>query len=922
MVEPLDRFQIARAARAELARRQSDADVKAECEGSLYVFLKHAWRHFESGPFQGNWHIEAVAEHLEAVSLGEINKLVVNIPPRSCKTNLVTVAWPCWTWARPQDPRFPRMGAQVRFLCAAYGARKAQQDGVTSRRLIGTTWYRRFWGDRVRICFPATQVIQTEVGPRRIDQVVDRRERLLVPSWNEKHARIEMRPIVGWHRNPGADIYEMTLRGGVRVRATAGHRFRMADGTWLPMACVPVGSAVQIVRPPKSFGGVPPRSPFADSGDVRWRNSIAKSQIQDELSADANGLGLSVAQFGGWRGLASGDGSMGPHVGNVVRSGAISEIFQAAMPANAIAVADLLTVGVGAKEGDRHEFVDSAFDGPAFDPQIQVGIPVAVERRSQDASRPKPLHWRSELVQVSIVPRQRFDPPEGRRGVPDEVWNIAPDLDFVASVARVGHEDVTYCVTVADHHNLMVGDNTSIVAANCSDRDNAEQFDTLVGGSRINTGIPESLGKGGLIRLLDDPNKSDEVDGSPVLESVTRAYDEVWSTRSNDPAAGAEVIIMQRLSENDMTGHVLERAGWTHLMIPAQYEPERHCVTVLGSGDERYEWHDPRGLDADGNLLPIEERRERAGEPFWPDRFRAEIYPDGERVPPDDQANEWCRQKQAEIGSHAWAGQMQQRPVARGGNLIQSEWWRLWDKDFPKLGTIIVSYDSATGMKKMNSFRACTVWGAFAGPRGRPCLLLLDAWRMRSTFFEAIQRLVGTCQDERERRAPVAAEVDEDDERPALEWHPHLIGDKLVQGHGRKKPKITAPPRWEADYLLVEDKSDGRPVAQEIVRLMGSRRWNTILVDPGTADKYARLQQTQYLFEQGVIWAPDTNWAQMVIDEVSSFPTGKFNDLVDTVSMAINWVRKNGVVLTKEEHDAEEEEALLFRREPEPLYDV
>ena len=602
MAEP---YNPAASARAEWARRERDTEIRHACEESLSTFLRHAWRHFESGPFQSNWHIDAVAEHLEAVSLGEIDKLVINIPPRSLKTGLAVICWPAWTWARPYNPHFPRMGAQVRFLCASYGARKAQQDGVTARRLIGSSWYQRYWGDRVQI------------------------------------------------------------------------------------------------------------------------------------------------------------------------------------------------------QGDR---------------------------------------------------------------------------------------------------------------------DNAEQYDTVAGGSRISTGIAESLGKGGLIRLLDDPNKTDEAEGGPVLESVTRAYDEVWSTRSNDPVHGAEVLIMQRLAENDMTGHVIEKGGWTHLCIPAEYEAERHCVTVLGLPSDRYEWHDPRGCDEDGEPLEPEERKEHNGDSFWPSRLRAERTREGDPVAPEDQATEWCRQKAEEIGTHGWAAQFQQRPVARGGNVIQAEWWRLWDRDFPKLGTVVASFDGASGLKRINDYSACTVWGAFAGPRGRPCLLLLDAWRMRGTLNEVVRRLIATCLDERTMRLP---EIEDWSERAAVvEWHPNDVGDKLVRGLTERHTKPTAVPRWEVDYLLVENKGPGMPVAQEILRMMGSRRWNTVLVDPEGIDKMARLQRAEHLFENGTIWAPDTTWAQMVIDEVSSFPKAKHDDLTDTCSMAVNWVRKNGVVLTREDHDAEEEDALLFRPEPEPLYDV
>ncbi|MBV8458412.1 MAG: hypothetical protein JO122_17560 [Acetobacteraceae bacterium] len=90
------------------------------------------------------------------------------------------------------------------------------------------------------------------------------------------------------------------------------------------------------------------------------------------------------------------------------------------------------------------------------------------------------------------------------------------------------------------------------------DRDNQEQYDTTAGGSRISTGIPESLGKGGMIRMIDDPHKTDEAESELVRGGVIRAYDEVWRTRSNDPQEGVEVIIMQRLAEGDLSGHLLE----------------------------------------------------------------------------------------------------------------------------------------------------------------------------------------------------------------------------------------------------------------------------------------------------------------------------------------------------------------------------
>ena len=167
-----------------------------------------------------------------------------------------------------------------------------------------------------------------------------------------------------------------------------------------------------------------------------------------------------------------------------------------------------------------------------------------------------------------------------------------------------------------------------------TDRDNQEQYDTTAGGSRISTGIPESLGKGGVIRLVDDPHKTDEAESDLVRGNVIRAYDEIWRTRENDPKAGAEVIIMQRQAQDDLSGHVVEDDGVVHLCLPCEYEARRHCTTVVGFSDPRTE---------EGELL-------------WPERFN----------------KEWCATQKHKVGSYAWAAQYQQLPSPRGGGIVKS----------------------------------------------------------------------------------------------------------------------------------------------------------------------------------------------------------------------------------------------------------
>lgn len=106
---------------------------------SLYEFIKQAWHVIEPGvPFVDSWHIRVIAEHLEAVSQGEIRKLLVNIPPRLSKSTIISVCFPCWEWVvRPHE----------KYLCASYSGTLSTRDALKSRRLIQSPWYQERWGD-------------------------------------------------------------------------------------------------------------------------------------------------------------------------------------------------------------------------------------------------------------------------------------------------------------------------------------------------------------------------------------------------------------------------------------------------------------------------------------------------------------------------------------------------------------------------------------------------------------------------------------------------------------------------------------------------------------------------------------------------------------------------------------------------------
>jgi predicted phage terminase large subunit-like protein len=87
--------------------------------------------------FQGNWHIDAICDHLQNIQ--QIRKLIINIPPRHSKSTTVSVMWPAWEWID---------SSSIRYLTGSYSEGIAIRDSIASRRVISSSWYRRLWGDR------------------------------------------------------------------------------------------------------------------------------------------------------------------------------------------------------------------------------------------------------------------------------------------------------------------------------------------------------------------------------------------------------------------------------------------------------------------------------------------------------------------------------------------------------------------------------------------------------------------------------------------------------------------------------------------------------------------------------------------------------------------------------------------------------
>jgi len=112
---------------------------RALCAASLADFVKQAWQVLEPAtPLMWGWAVQSICDHLEAVTDGRIKRLLINVPPGSMKSLLVSVLWPAWEWG-------PRGRPELRYMGTAHKQDLAVRDSTKCRRLIQSAWYQSHW---------------------------------------------------------------------------------------------------------------------------------------------------------------------------------------------------------------------------------------------------------------------------------------------------------------------------------------------------------------------------------------------------------------------------------------------------------------------------------------------------------------------------------------------------------------------------------------------------------------------------------------------------------------------------------------------------------------------------------------------------------------------------------------------------------
>lgn len=224
--------------------------------------------------------------------------------------------------------------------------------------------------------------------------------------------------------------------------------------------------------------------------------------------------------------------------------------------------------------------------------------------------------------------------------------------------------------------------------------------------------------------------------------------------------------------------------------------------------------------------------------------------------------------KKAGMDVRYWEAQYMQNPVSEEGALLKREWWRIWEKDDPpKCEFTIMSLDAAQETNNRADYNALTVWGVFLNEETNARnVILLNSIKQRLEF-------------------------------------PDL-----------KKLVLREYKEWQPDTFIVEKKSNGAALYQEL-RRMGVPVGE---FTPGKGqDKISRVNSVSDLFSSGMIWCPDRRWAREVMEECNDFPSGANDDLVDSTTQALMRFRQGGFIRLPID---EPEETEYFRPRREAYY--
>jgi len=299
--------------------------------------------------------------------------------------------------------------------------------------------------------------------------------------------------------------------------------------------------------------------------------------------------------------------------------------------------------------------------------------------------------------------------------------------------------------------------------------------------------------------ILDDPLSADDANSDAALMAAELAFLETLPTRINNDQSSI-VVIMQRLHERDTSGLILAKElPYTHLCLPMRFEPERACTTSIGFTDPRT----------------------KPGELLFPERFAEPQVAELERT----------------LGSYATAGQLQQRPVPRGGGLFKRAWFQIV-RALPVGCRFVRGWDLAA---TEDAEAAATAGVLMAqAPDGRFFVANVTREQLGPMGVERLMK--ATADQDAATFGKVRGSFPQDPGQAGKAQAQHLLRHVLV-GH---------------DYHF----------------------------SPESGDKETRALPLAAQAEAGNVFLIEGPWNEAFLSEIEGFPMGKWKDQVDAASRA------------------------------------
>lgn len=831
----------------EEALRQLD---RLDSQESLYDFMRLSWHVLHpSTPFVGGWAIETMCRHLEAVSRGDINKLLINVPPGCTKAAridtpvLTTHGWREHGQLRPGDFVFapdgqPRRVEAVTPHFATPEHSVEFDDGTHCPVSHAHEWVvQRDYGESPRVrrdvrvetheikaggrpdCIPVSKPVCLPPQYQLIDPY-------LLGAWLGDGSR-DSCFITAHHE----DTYVLRRYGAVTSRR---------DGNAIRLRIPGLQTKLRVMGLLKNKHI--PRPYMLGSVEQRWE--LLRGLMDTDGCATKSGN----CHF------SQSDGRLARQVQE-------------------------LACSLGLKAAMHHKH--TKFNGKLFDywlvtftpPVGDVVFRLSRKQGRLDARRkdnPRVLHRYIRSVAVGEEATMNCIQVEGgmyllgRNLVPTSnsmlsnvflpAWEWGPKgmphIQYLSASYEKGltTRDLVYCRDLLKSEWYQERWPISFK----EDDDGKSSYANTERGWRFATSVGAgTTGRRGQRFIIDDPHSVGTAESDAERADTRFWFTETTPTRFTDPKKPVYVVIMQRLHEDDISGLILKNLeGWTHLVLPMEYpgpeteektdRPIYRCMTAVPNPDA-----EPRRVrrvmvdgdpipyfvdDPDGELLWPQDPRTEPGELLWPERF-------------DRESVDGLKSHFAALGgSYAVSCQLDQRPVPRGGGMFQRDDFSFLDRAPDDVVDVCRGWDLAASTTKRSAYTTAVKLGR----RTDGSYVILDVERFRGGPGEVM------------RRIKEVAEQDGHDCPVSLPQDPGQAG-----------------------------KSQKAYIAQQL------DGW-VVHFSPETGSKEDRARPLSAQAEAGNVALVRGAWNDAFLAEASMFPAGTYKDQIDAASRAHQYILRAG----------------------------